>query len=323
MKIIDNRFLSIITFVIMSILFFSCEKSNFTSSYPGYTGKVMMAQAADGRNSFSIPMSSKPWKLGFGASFGGSTRASPSDIPVEFALKEEWVANFNQQNGTNYVLLPKSSYSITGFSSTIKKGNTTSEPLSISIESKKLDISKRYMFPITLLSAGNEKIDSALHTAWFRIENIVRPERDVTSQATLSVSHENTSNANENSPKLVDNNSNTKFLLFDAQPKIAQGLWFQLSFPNPIVLGAYTITSANDAPDRDLKNWQFQGSDNGTNWTTLDTQNGQSFSARFMTIRYEFANSTAYKYYRILVGANNGGNLYQQAEWRVIEFFEQ
>lgn len=309
-------------FAMAGFLFSSCEKNNFTSSYPGYDGKVMMAQAADGRNSFSLPMSSKPWKMGFGASFGASTSSSPSNIPVEFALKEDWVAAYNQQNGTSYLILPTGSYSITGFSSTIKQGSTTSEPLSISIESKKLDVTKKYMFPITLLSAGNQKIDSAMRTAWFRIENIVRPERDVTSQATLTVSHENT-NANENFPKLVDNNINTKFLLFDAQAKIAQGLWFQLAFPNPIVLGAYTITSANDAPERDLKDWQFQGSANGSDWTTLDTQKGQSFSARFLTIRYELATETAYKYYRIIVNAINGGPLYQQAEFRVIEYFEQ
>lgn len=323
MKTYKLKFINLTFLASLLVFLSSCAKDIFNQEYPGFDGEVLMAQAAEGRNSFSVPMSSRPWKLGFGASYGKAMAESPKDIPVEFAYKEDWIATYNQQNGTDYIPLPQGSYTITGFSSVIKAGKTTSEPLSISINSKELDVNKKYMFPITLISAADMKVDSALRTAWFRIENIVRPERDVTSQGTLSVSHENTSNANENSTKLVDNNTGSKFLLFDAQLKITSGLWYSLTFPNPIVLGAYTITSANDAPDRDPKDWFLQGSDDGTNWTTLDTKTGQSFSGRGMTIRYEFPNETAFKHYRVLITANNGGGLFQQAEWRVIEFYEQ
>ena len=39
----------------------------------------------------------------------------------------------------------------------------------------------------------------------------------------------------------------------------------------------YQISSANDMPTRDPMNWQFQGSNNGTTWTTLDTRSGETF----------------------------------------------
>src|SRR5439155_987604 len=49
----------------------------------------------------------------------------------------------------------------------------------------------------------------------------------------------------------------------------------------------YTITSANDAPDRDPYNWALLGSnDGGTNWVTLDTRTGQVFGSRFLTQTY-------------------------------------
>ncbi len=322
MKTYQQKYFNLAYVASLLLLLSSCAKDIFNRDYAGFDGQVLMAQAAEGRNSFSVPMSSRPWKLGFGASYGKAMTASPKDIPVEFAYKEDWIATYNQQNGTDYIPLPSGSYTISGLSSVIKAGATTSEPLSISVNSKELDVAEKYMFPITLLSAGDMKVDSALRTSWFRIDNIVRPERDVTSQGTLSVSHEN-GNANENSTKLVDNNTGTKFLLFEAQAKIAEGLWYRLTFPNPIVLGAYTITSGNDSPDRDPKDWRLQGSDDGTSWTTLDTKTGQAFSGRGMTIRYEFPNETAFKQYRVLISANNGGSLFQQAEWRVIEFFEQ
>jgi hypothetical protein len=47
------------------------------------------------------------------------------------------------------------------------------------------------------------------------------------------------------------------------------------------VIERYTVTSANDPPERDPKDWQFQGWNDGTNWTTLATQNGQTFPARY------------------------------------------
>lgn len=141
-------------------------------------------------------------------------------------------------------------------------------------------------------------------------------EVDVTGDGILSVSRDNNGGpeAGEGSPKIVDNNINSKFL----QSNFSGDLWMRLEFPEPVVIGAYTMTSANDAPDRDPKNWTLQGSHNGINWTNLDTRTDESFPQRFQTKRYDFNNSTEYKYYRLNITANNGGSLYQQAEWRMI-----
>ena len=46
----------------------------------------------------------------------------------------------------------------------------------------------------------------------------------------------------------------------------------------PIAVVHYALTSANDSPERDPKDWQLQGSQNGSDWTTLDTQSGQDFA---------------------------------------------
>ncbi|MGE5557783.1 MAG: hypothetical protein ACM3WV_04145, partial [Bacillota bacterium] len=48
----------------------------------------------------------------------------------------------------------------------------------------------------------------------------------------------------------------------------------------------YTITSANDAPERDPRDWRLQGSNDGINWTTVDTRTGQSFGSRYQTLTY-------------------------------------
>lgn len=83
--------------------------------------------------------------------------------------------------------------------------------------------------------------------------------------------------------------------------------WLEYYFggPTQVVVG-YSITSANDNPAQDPKDWQFQGSQNGFTWTTLDTETAQAFSNRYQTETYAFSNVTAYAYYRLNITANNG-----------------
>jgi hypothetical protein len=85
--------------------------------------------------------------------------------------------------------------------------------------------------------------------------------------------------------------------------------WLQYDFGsgNAQVVKRYTVSSADDnIPARYPKDWQFQGSNDGTTWTTLDSQSGQSFASRMQQNAYSFGNTTAYRYYRLNITANNG-----------------
>ncbi|MEO7099418.1 MAG: RICIN domain-containing protein, partial [Luteolibacter sp.] len=68
----------------------------------------------------------------------------------------------------------------------------------------------------------------------------------------------------------------------------------------------YTVAAANDVPGRDPKNWQFQGSNDGSTWSTLDTQSNQTFPGRYQVNTYTVASPASYRYYRLNVTANNG-----------------
>ena len=67
-----------------------------------------------------------------------------------------------------------------------------------------------------------------------------------------------------------------------------------------------TSAAADDVPGRDPRDWQFLGSNDGTNWTVLDTQTDETFVSRYLTKQYLIANSTPYRYYRLNITANNG-----------------
>jgi hypothetical protein len=149
-----------------------------------------------------------------------------------------------------------------------------------------------------------------------RVYELLPPEaEDVTGQASLFVSLENSDGrtANEGSLKVIDNNVNSKFLIFDYDPTF----YLQLKFAKPQHITSYTLTSANDAPDRDPKDWKISASDDGNTWVDLDTRTAESFSERGETRNYEFTNPKAYTYYKMSITSNGGSSLFQLAEWRV------
>ncbi|MEE2772379.1 MAG: discoidin domain-containing protein [Bacteroidota bacterium] len=140
--------------------------------------------------------------------------------------------------------------------------------------------------------------------------------QDFTDAATLTVNHDNAggADAGEGSLKLVDGDIYTKFLT-----GFSSDLWMQQELPQAQVVNAYTITSGNDAPDRDLKDWEFAGSNDGSNWDVLDTRTGETWSGRNETRQFEINNTTAYTYYRITMTANNGSDGTQVSEWRLLK----
>jgi len=84
--------------------------------------------------------------------------------------------------------------------------------------------------------------------------------------------------------------------------------WIQYDFGanNAQVVKRYTVSSANDVPARDPKDWSFLGSQDGATWTTLDSKSGQTFANRYQQNVYPIGNTTAYRYYRLNITANSG-----------------
>lgn len=139
---------------------------------------------------------------------------------------------------------------------------------------------------------------------------------NLTDNAELVVSKENPggATANEGSSKLIDGDKNSKFLIFEYTPDF----WMEQSFGEGITVNAYTITSGNDAPERDPKNWTLEGSDNGEDWKVIEKRNDASFSLRNKTSIYELDSEVSYQYYRLSINANAGSDLLQISEWRLL-----
>ena len=286
-------------------------------------GQVYMPQAIGSRGKLTIFTQNKPDSIVFGAARGGLTKGS-GNVTVTFAVDAAAINNYNQKNGTAYRLMPQQLYSLTGLSSVIPDGSASSDPLFIVLHSKKaldsIRTGSKYILPIRLVSASSGPVDPANSITYFTLDTVLRKFSDVTKDGILTVSNENPGgpNAGEGSLKVVDNNLGTKYLFFGFTPNTA---WMQLRFPTAVSVGAYTLTSGGDAPGRDPKTWRLMGSNDGTNWTDVDTRTNEAFLSRNLTRRFEVPGTPqAYTFYRFYIDQNNGDGLFQLTEWRMLRY---
>lgn len=85
--------------------------------------------------------------------------------------------------------------------------------------------------------------------------------------------------------------------------------WLQYEFPFAVIATNYAILpwSSDTWNSRVPTAWTFEGSNDGIDWTTLDTQSiSASIWVRYCWIFFSIPNTTAYSYYQLNITANNG-----------------
>ena len=122
----------------------------------------------------------------------------------------------------------------------------------------------------------------------------------------------NNSPSNETAVNAFDGNPNTKYLNFDKQNA---GVTVKLNQGR--VVQKFTITTANDAVERDPASYKLYGSNDGVNWVLL-SEGPLSLSNSRYTVSGEIAvaNTNAYIYYFIKFPSikDNSGNSVQISE---------
>ena len=159
--------------------------------------------------------------------------------------------------------------------------------------------------PLTPQDVGPQWIDEAGEVTFL----------DITDDGgVITAQYTNTSKPAENFPSLIDNTAATKYFINNRT-----SLWMQYKSTVPAIAVKYTITSANDVPTRDPRNWNLQGSNDSVSWVTLDTRTDETFATRSLIKTYTFQNTTPYLYYRLNITANNGASGTQLAEWEIYQ----
>ncbi|EFL36581.1 glycosyl hydrolase [Streptomyces viridochromogenes DSM 40736] len=104
----------------------------------------------------------------------------------------------------------------------------------------------------------------------------------------------------------VDGDPATVWRVDAAAPAV---VW-QVELPRAVAVTSYALTAAPDRPKDDPRRWRLEGSQDGRNWTTLDTQNPEApFADRGERRAFRIGDSTAYRAYRLTLtpGASSTG----------------
>ena len=132
---------------------------------------------------------------------------------------------------------------------------------------------------------------------------------------TVTASHSAVSSS-ETIDKLTDNNALTKYC---ANVSAGTTVWMQYQSAASVTLQSYSLTSANDSQSRDPKAWTLQASNNGTDWTVIDTQTNQIFATRYLKKTFTVNTSNAYTYFRLVVTEryDSSATIFQLSEFQL------
>lgn len=121
------------------------------------------------------------------------------------------------------------------------------------------------------------------------------------------------------------NSGQDPFLAFDGGSGLWYGTgggidWLQLDTGagNSYLLGYYQVQAGATFANRAPQAWTMEGSNDGSSWTTLDTQTGQTSwlpvtgLGEVRTFTISSPGTTAYRYFRLNITANNGDATYTQ-----------
>jgi hypothetical protein len=224
------------------------------------------------------------------------TPAAPAALlasPGENAVPLRWQPSFG---ATSYTV--KRATSSGGTYSTLASGITASNYTDTTVAS-----GTTYYYVVTASNSAGTSANSPEDSA-----TPISPMVNIAFGGTANDSINNP-NGSQGAAKAFDWNPGTKWLSSAVS-------WLQYDFGsgNTQTIKRYTVTSADDVPARDPQNWQFQGSNDGSAWTTLDTQSNQTFAARYQMNTYPLASPGAYRYYRLNVTANGGDGYTQLSE---------
>ena len=99
-----------------------------------------------------------------------------------------------------------------------------------------------------------------------------------------------------------DSQASTKWCVQNAGPSVS----WQIELPKPARATAYTLTSADDMPNRDPRVWVLEGSADGQAWTALDRQTlSGPFANRHEARTFPVASPAEHRFYRLVFNTSH------------------
>ncbi len=238
--------------------------------------------------------------------------ATPNDITLDYSTQLSGIMLLEAAAAAGKVILNQD-INYGGYSVQLKTGHYTLSDL-VSQGAQDNDITSLSIPPgyeVTLFENDNftgasTKLTS--NTSWLgdwndRASSIIVASKDITGLGGNITGEHTNSPANEGVGNLIDDNPGTKYLA------VSSTGWVQFQADQAYVVNGYSLTSGNDADERDPLSWTLQASTDSTNWTTLDSLSGEDFPYRIQRRVFSIENTQAYVFYRFNFSNNEGGLL--------------
>jgi len=164
------------------------------------------------------------------------------------------------------------------------------------------------IIPSLLISSCTPEDEKQVLTVTTYSEKISDSNVNMPSGGTITSQYSD-SPKGETAVNLFDSDVQTKFSTSNKK------VWLIWKSDKSILVNQYSLTSANDSPEKDPKYWTLSGSNDSILWVVLDHRFNQSFSKRSEKNEFGFYNTTSFKYFKLYITVNNGDAMTQLAEW--------
>lgn len=124
-------------------------------------------------------------------------------------------------------------------------------------------------------------------------------------------------NAGEGKAKLFDYDTGSKFAT-RAVPADNAPVTVFFGLEQSFVIDTYIIGAGPDEPGRDPKSWKLYGSEDGDNWSILDSRSDESLGNRRSLRSFTFDNETPYQFYKVEISKTNGADITQFSELHLL-----
>ncbi|MBI9071123.1 MAG: T9SS type A sorting domain-containing protein [Melioribacteraceae bacterium] len=145
----------------------------------------------------------------------------------------------------------------------------------------------------------------------FTLSSYAQNETDITDSNGIITSQYSDSPNDNQDTVLFDDDLNTKYITYHNTS------WIQYQALGFFVISKYSISSAENSPNRDPKNWTLEASKDALVWDTLDIKTDQTFENRLETKIFDLDNTVSYMYYKITM-TNGSGIILQLSELELI-----
>ncbi len=107
-------------------------------------------------------------------------------------------------------------------------------------------------------------------------------------------------NGGEMASNLFDGSTGTKWFAGNSSvgSNVSWPVTVTWNYSGEYKFNNYSVSSANDMEGRDPSEWKLYGSNNGNNYTLIDSRNGVTFSSRGETKNFTLSSVHSYKYYK-------------------------